>query len=203
MDWQQTIAAAFLGLGAVFSLLNWAAVVATWRTGTFHSAVPLVGGLCLCLGAGLLPSLRPYAWAVPFLDYGTVVFVLGLPGFVRELWATSRFNLVEEYVGVTGRTTVRVRLFRRGVCVVRWDIARPPGDHGLVGMGRLCTWEREADRLVIRDGEDAAVLVQLDDGRAGVRPAAWFEFCKDSADLSGDGLELLRRVLRARAPDVG
>jgi hypothetical protein len=155
------------------------------------------------VGAGLLPLLRPYAWAVPFLDYGTIVVVLALPFIVREVWGTSRLNLVEEYVGVRGRTTVRVRLFRRAVCVVNWDIARPPGDHGMVGMGRLCTWEREADRLVLRDGGDAAILVQLDDGRSGVRPTAWFEFCKDSADLSGDGLELLRRGPRARPTDAG
>jgi hypothetical protein len=175
--------------------------VATWWTSTFHSAVPLVGGLCLGLGAALLSSLRPYAWAVPFLDYGTIV--LALPCVVREVWSTCRLNLLEEYVGVRGRTTIRVRLFRRGVCTVRWDIVRPPGEYGLVGMGRLCTWEREADRLVLRDGVNVAVLAPLDDGRAGWRPAAWFEFCKDSVDLSGDGLELLRRGPRARPTDAG
>jgi hypothetical protein len=191
MDWQPSAAGILLGLGVLFSLLNWASVVATWRTGKFHSAVPLVGGLCLCLGAGLLPPLRPYAWAVPFLDYGTIVFVLGLPGFAHEVWATCRLNLLEEYVGVRGRSTIRVRLFRRGVCVVRWDIARPPGEYGLVEMGRLCTWEREADRLILRDGDDTALLVPLDGG-AGLRPVGWFASCRDSPDLSAAGVEFRR-----------
>ena len=70
-------------------------------------------------------------------------------------------------------------------------------------MGRLCTWEREAGRLVIRDGGDAAVLVPDGvDGRA-LRPTGWFAFCRDSPDLAADRLDLLDRGPHALPPDVG
>lgn len=191
-----------LTLGALFSLLNWCSFVATAWTGKFHSAVPLVGGLCLGAGALLLPPLRPYAWAVVFLDYGTIVFVVVFPRLVREMWSTSWFNLMEEYVGVRGRTTVRVRLFRREVFIITWRVARPAGDYGLVEMSRVGTWEREPHRLIIRIGDDEAVLVPLL-GVSGWRPSGWFDFCRSSEDLAGDGLELLRRVSGGREPDGG
>jgi hypothetical protein len=197
MGWQETTAGLLLGLGVLFSLLNWVALAMSLWSGKFHSPVPLVGGLSLVLGASLLPPLRPYAWAGIVLDYGTLAFALSVPGFARELWATSWFNLVEECVGARGRTTVRVRLFRRGVSTVNWDITRPAGELGLVGMGQLGTWERDADRLVLRVGEDRAVLVPLSGGQEGWRPAEWFAFCRDSPDLGAAGVELLRQGPRA------
>ncbi|QDU20571.1 hypothetical protein [Urbifossiella limnaea] len=192
MEWQQTIAGLLLALGSWVSLLNWVVLLVSWRTGKFHSAIPFVGGFCLGVGALLLPPLRPYAWAAVLLDWGTIVVVLSLPSVVQELWETSWFNLVEECVGVRGRTTVRLRLFRRGVVVINWDIARPKGEHGLVGMGQLGRWEQGEDRLTLRLGDDEAVLVPLD-GPPGWRPSVWFGFCRNSEDLYGDGLELRRR----------
>ncbi len=192
MDIERTIAVALLGIGCWLSLLNWVALLVSWRTGKFHSAIPLVVGLSLGTGALLLPPLRPYVWAGVLLDWGTIVVVLSLPSFVRKMWETSWFNLVEECVGVRGRTTVRLRLFRRRVVVINWDIARPKGEHGLVGMGQLGTWVRGEDRLTLCLGDDEAVLVPLD-GPPGWRPSVWFGFCRNSEDLRGDGLELRRR----------
>ncbi len=114
MGWQETTAGLLLALGCWLSLLNWSALFLSWWSGKFHSAIPLVGGFCLGAGALLLPALRPYAWVAVFLDWGTLVVVVSLPWLVREVWATCGFNLMEEYIGVKGRTTVRLRLFRRG-----------------------------------------------------------------------------------------
>jgi hypothetical protein len=50
------------GLGAAFSLLNWVYVYLSWRTGRSHSLIPLIGGVCLLIGALLVPSLHPFAW---------------------------------------------------------------------------------------------------------------------------------------------
>lgn len=191
MDTERTIAVALLCIGGWRFLLNWSAVFLSWRSGKFHSAIPLVGGLCLGVGASLLTPLRPYTWAAPFLDWGTIVVVVSLPWLVREMWKTCRLNLVEECVGVRGRTTVRLSLFRRGVAVVGWDISRPKGEHGMVGMSRLGTWEQSNDRLVLRLGDDEAILVPLD-GEPGWQPLSWFGFGKDSEDLSDNGLVLKR-----------
>ena len=115
-------------------------------TGRFSSAVPLVGAVCLGTGAVLLPGVRPYAWVAILLDYGTLALLLGTPTIAREAWATCRINLLEEYVGQRGITTVSLRLFRRGVFSLRWDIKRPPGELGIGGMGASAPGNRKRIR---------------------------------------------------------
>ena len=148
---------------------NWASLVLSLRTGRFCSPVPLVGAVFLVAGALLFPTLRPYAWAGVLLDFGTLVLLLALPMIAREMWATCRFNLLEEYVGRRGATTVYLRLFRRGVFTLRWDIQRPAGEHGLIGVGNIGTWEREAETLVLQIGEEQARFTRL----AGADRIGW------------------------------
>jgi hypothetical protein len=189
------MAAVLLTLGAVISLLNWSTLFRTWWTGRFCSAVPLVGAACLGAGALLLPSLRPYAWAAVLLDFGTLALLLAAPRIAQSAWATSRFRLVEEYVGQRGATTVRLRLFRRGVFTLRWDIERPPGEYGLIGMGNVGTWERDGDTLVLRIGEDRAVFRPLPgEDRRGWRQSIGFGHCEQNPELSLEGLEFFLRV---------
>jgi hypothetical protein len=40
MEVHQTVALILLGLGALFSLLNWSARFISWRSDKFHSASP-------------------------------------------------------------------------------------------------------------------------------------------------------------------
>jgi hypothetical protein len=172
--------------------MNWLMLLATWCTGRYHSPVPLIGAAFLGVGALLHPALRPYAWAAVLIDAGTLAIVPALPRIVREMWETSRFNLEVEYIGRRDATTVSLRLFRRGIFTIRWEIKRPPGEYGLVGMGNIGTWEREADTLILRIGADHALFGPL----PGEPDAGWyqltgFDHCK-RPELSLEGLELRR-----------
>jgi hypothetical protein len=145
----QQIAVGLMALGSLFALLNALMLVLSWRTGRHCSVIPLVGGLSLGAGMLLLPQTRPFAWLGPLLDFGTLAFLFALPGLVRELYSTSRFNLLEEYLGEKGRKTVRLRLFRKGLFTVEQHIQRPRGEHGLMGASTLGTWQRSEGRLVL------------------------------------------------------
>ncbi len=149
---------ALLGLGAAVALLNWACVYRPWRTGRSHSLIPLVGGVGLLTGASLVSSLRPFAWVAVFADPGTIVVFLAVPVVSWEAWRTCPLNLLGEYVGQNGRTTVRLRLFRRGVFTVHWQVERPPGEYGLISRGWLGRWEQRDDSLALRDGVDQATF---------------------------------------------
>jgi hypothetical protein len=199
---QQTLAGVLIAIGAILSLLNWAALFCSLRTGRFVSGVPLVGGVCLGTGAFLLPVLRPYAGVAVLLDLGTVALLLSIPSIIRQEWATCRVNLLEEYIGQRGITTVSLRLFRRGHFTLRWEINRPPGESGTVGMGNVGTWEREADTLVLRIGENRSVFRPLPEGGyKGWLESAGFERCDQNPDLSLRGLEFVLNAGQRRDPD--
>ncbi len=192
---QHMIAGVLLAMGAVLSLLNWAALLSTLRTGRFCSPVPLFGAACLAAGALLLPVLRPYAWAAVLLDFGTLALLLAVPRLAQMVWETSRFNLLEEYVGRRDVTTVHLRLFRRGVFTLLWEIRRPAEESRVVGMSNIGTWEREADTLVLRIGEDRAVFRPLPEGgNKGWCQSTGFGRYEQAPELSLEGLEFVLRT---------
>jgi hypothetical protein len=94
----------------------------------------------LLVGALLVTSLRPFAWVTIFAEAGTIVVILAVPAVVREAWRTCRLNLLGEYVGQNGRTTIRLRLFRRGVFTIHWQIERLAGEYGVISKGRIGNW---------------------------------------------------------------
>jgi hypothetical protein len=145
----------------------------------------------------LLPTIRPYAWAALLIDIGTLAFLPYTPRIIREIWSTSRFNLLEEYVGQRDMTTVHLRLFRKDIFTLWWDIRRSPGEHGITGKGTSGTWEREADTLTLRVGEDRAVFRPLlDTTKEGWEISQGFQHEEASPELSLVGLELVLRVRR-------
>jgi hypothetical protein len=150
-----------LGLGAAISLLNWVYVYKSWRTGRSHSLIPLVGGFVLLIGALLVTSLRPFAWVAVFADAGTIVVFLAIPLILWEAWRTCPLNLLGEFVGLSGKTTIRLRLFRRGVFTIHWQIERLPGEYGLISKGRIGSWEQHDASLILRDGTDRAAFQRL------------------------------------------
>jgi hypothetical protein len=194
---QYTAAGILLALGAALSALNWSTVIRYWYTGRHSSPVPLFGAAFLAGGAWMLPAVRPYAWMAMFLDFGTLALLLGIPFLAREFWSTCRLNLREEYVGRRTATTVHVRLYRRNVLVVHWDFLPPPGYVGLVGMSRTGTWERLAERLILRLGEDRAVFGTEADGRT-LHQLEGFSTRERDPDFSLEGMEL--SLQRGRTP---
>jgi hypothetical protein len=147
-----------LGFGAAISLLNWVYVYLSWRTGRSHSLIPLIGGVCLLTGALSVTSLRPFAWVAVFADAGTIVVFLAIPLILWEAWRTCPLNLLGEFVELSGKTTIRLRLFRRGVFTIHWQIERLAGEYGLISRGRIGSWEQQDDSLILRDGNDRAAF---------------------------------------------
>lgn len=192
MNLTQTGAAILLTLGGLLSLANWGTVLWSRRSRRFQSPVPLLGAAMLGAGMLLLPAARPYAWSALLLDYGTLAVLLAAPKLGRELWSTSRVNLLHEYVSETDRETVHLRLFRRGVFTLRLNLHRPPGECGLVSTGMIGTWQREGARLTLRTEHEEAVWEVVRE-RAGevLRQSAGFDSWERSVELSLAGLELV------------
>ena len=181
-----------IGVGSVFVLLNWYAVVHTWFTGRYSSCVPLFGAALLGGGMLLRSDTRPYSWAALVVDVGTLQLLAVLPRILREFWGTSRINLLEEYVARRGAKTVCLRLFRKGIFTLRLHIDRPPGEFGLTGASTIGTWDRERDRLVLRrwDGPSAEFAMLPGAEREGIRQVAGFADYEGGPELSLADIEL-------------
>ena len=197
------IAAGLIVLGSLISVANGWTALQRRRTGRFRSTVPLVGAGLLGAGFFLLPATRPFCWAAMFLDYGTVELLLALPKVLGELWGTSRFNLVSEYVGQAGARTVRLRLFRRAVFTLRLHILRAPGECGLVDASATGTWQREGTRLTLcgRDGEATFEVLRVG-AKESLRQTSGFPTWADNLDRSLAGVEMLATEARqTESPD--
>lgn len=127
-----------IGLGRFVAILNWTAVIASHRTGRFHSAVPLIGAVLLANGLALLPRTRHYAWAAILVDYGPLILLISLPRLVREAWETSRYNFVAEYRGGRGIMEARIGLYRGGIGIIKYDSKRAPSKLGMVSTSLCC-----------------------------------------------------------------
>jgi hypothetical protein len=153
-----SIAIILISLGCLLSFANWWSVYWSYRTKRFHSAVPFFGAAFLAAGMLMIPATRIYAWSALILDYGTLAFLLASPQLVREIWNTSRFNLLYEYLGQAGMKTVHLRLFRRDIFTIRLELHRPPGEPGLVGTGTIGTWKRDGKQLALSAGKETAAF---------------------------------------------
>jgi hypothetical protein len=190
------IALTLMVLGGLIAAFNWLYVYLTLYTGRFHSSVPLIGGVLLCVGMLLLPVTRPYPWAAVLLDFGTIGSVLALPHLVRDSWNTSRFNLLEEYTRRFGIKTVQLRLFRKRIFTIEQSIRR--GEHGLAGAGSSGEWEREGDRLILRlDGESAVFEPSSGIGSDSLRQRLGFSRY-EGTDFSLAGIDLRLKYKRNR-----
>jgi hypothetical protein len=125
------------------------------------------------------------------LDFGTVELLLALPRLFRELWSTSKWNLIAEYQGSAGNKTVRLRLFRRSVFTLRLQIQRPPGECGLTDAGTIGTWHRDGTRLALKaDGGEAVFEVRATPIGEALRQATGFPAWAGSEDRDLNGIEL-------------
>jgi hypothetical protein len=187
----QHVGLAMACLGGLFALLNWWTIVQTWRTGRFCSPVPLIGPAFLIAGMLLIPGTRPYAWVAVIADYGTLAFLIAIPLIIKEVWSTSRYCLLEEYVGDRDGKTVYLRLFRKGVFTIKQHIRRPVGEHGVVQAGTIGEWEREGERLVLRlDGQSAEFETVAHSEPKALHQVVGFPSYERDRDLSLAGVEL-------------
>jgi hypothetical protein len=191
---QYLLAGTLILLGGYLSLFNWAALISSLVTRRFTSGVPLFGAGFLAAGAALVPTLRPYAWAAILIDWGTLSFLVALPWIAWSMFSTSHFTLVEEYAASKEKLKVRMRLFQRGICTIRWDVERNPGEFGIASAGREGTWKRENESLIITIGQDNLVFTtSSESGAIVLRQSVASEYQRSDAQPSLEGVELQRR----------
>ena len=127
----------------------------------FASSIPIIGGLLGAVGCYQIPSLRKWCWVPVLLDYGSITFLLALPRVVRELWQTSRLNLVHEFTGKDHHKEVKIRLYKAGVFTLKHQFARPKRSAGLLTASRIGSWSATDGTIVLTDGEDSLTLQPL------------------------------------------
>ena len=178
----------FLLLGGFFLLIATNNAVLVWRQFVLKqertpSLIPLIGGSLGYVGLRASPVevISNYAWLALLLDVGCGPYLLlGLTFLLPELWSTSRFNLLREYLGQQGIKTVYLRLFRRGIFTIQQHFQRPPGELGLIQCGAVGRWHRHGSRLTLErnaEGESAVFEVlpgaQLETFRQSVGFPSW------------------------------
>ncbi|MBO0860149.1 MAG: hypothetical protein J2P21_17090 [Chloracidobacterium sp.] len=111
----------------------------------------------------MTPSLRNYAWAPLILDYGTaVVIFFGIPRMIRELWQTSDFKLVREYIACDDHREIRLRLHKADLFTIRIKIKRRAGELGLVELNTSGEWRQYGGALFLKIGADTALFDQTE-----------------------------------------
>lgn len=187
-----------ISLGGLLSFANWWSVYQSYHTKRFHSAIPFFGAAFLAAGMLIIPTTRIYAWSALILDYGTLAFLLACPQFFREIWDTSRFNLLYEYLGQAGMKTVHLRLFKRGIFTIRLELHRPPGEFGLVGTGTIGTWQREGEKLTLSTSKETAAFdVIQNSATETLRQSDGFPSWEKSNDLSLRSIDFVQTQKRA------
>lgn len=146
--------------GALFIFVNWLALFETWRTGRFHSGIPLLGAVFLSAGTLMLEATRPYAWFA-FLDIGTLLLVFALPMILADVWR-NRFGLVEQLRGKEGNQFVVVRLLEKNHCVIEQSI-QDSAQRTILHRSLVGTWHRDQGRMNLNVGQKIAVLETLSD----------------------------------------
>lgn len=191
------IAIVLMVLGGLLAFANWWSLFWSYHTKQFHSAVPLFGAALLGAGMLMIPATRPYAWSALILDYGTLALLLGSPRLIRELWSTSRINLISEYRGQAGAKTIHLQLFRRSIFTVRLQLHRPPGEFGLTGTGAVGTWHHDGARLMLHTEQESAVFDVIRDAPTEVlRQSAGFASWESNNELSLENIDFVQTERR-------
>jgi hypothetical protein len=122
-----------------------------------------------------------------------------VPAILWEVWRTCPLNLLGEFVGLSGKRTIRQRIFRRGVFTIHWQIERLPGEYGLISKGRIGNWEQHDASLILRDGTDRAAFQSSAEGsRDRWLCVADFTGTQTMAELELKGVKLV--AVKASSP---
>lgn len=162
-------AIAAIVLGVLISVLNWYTLYSSHRRQQHVSPVPLLGGLLLVFGLLSFGEMRCFAWIGLLADYGTLVFLFALPVLLRELWQTSRFNLVHWFVSDQAGRHDDIRLFRSGRFIIRSNY-NPPAPCNQAGaliqsVGLVGRWQTTSDGFRLEGYSGDRVLeIQLSNG---------------------------------------
>lgn len=152
----------------------------------YLSMIPLIGGLSGFLGCLAIPSLRYYAVAPLILDVGTTTALLwSLPSMLGEMWQTSRYNLLREFIGFTSRKKVYLRLYRRGIFTLKQDFERKPGELGIAACSTIGEWLQANDVLRLKIyGEEAVYRIVDEAGQTMLYQVRGSQAYESNSDLT-------------------
>ena len=122
------------------------------------SMLPLIGGVCGCIGFTLIPSLRFYAWLPLLLDAGTATIFFAISTLTYDAWKTSSPNLLAEYVALADNRKATIRLFKRQVFTLKYQVSRKPDETGLTELSTIGEWLEEAEMLRLEIGETRIIF---------------------------------------------
>ena len=158
----QSIGFTAILLGGLISGANWVYLYQSWRTKRFVSSIPLIGALLLLFGLCQFKMTRPYAWIAIIADYGTLVFIYSFPHLCREFWSTSRFNLIREYVGSSDTQRYNLKLYKKGIFVIRSEVdpPQPANEHGaqISSFGFQGKWNDSEDEIKLSEYAEDRIL---------------------------------------------
>ena len=193
------LAYALIGCGGFIIVMNWAALFVTWRTGRFHSAVPLFGGVFCAGGLCLIPAIRTYAWAGIVADYSTLMLLYVLPRMIREAWETSRYDVVAEFRGQRDILTVRIRLFHHCIFSIEYDLQRPANEAGWIHRGQVGKWHQKGQQLYLQIGKSSALFEIISENETQrLRMVENFTSHEVSSEFSLESIDFQKVHLGAR-----
>ena len=70
-------------------------------------------------------------------------FCLLFPKVAKELWQTSRVNLVHEFAGKDGGKEVKIRLYKAGVFTIKHRFTRAKDELGLISSSDIGSWSKK------------------------------------------------------------
>jgi hypothetical protein len=178
----------FLVLWFLFVLANAMSFYRNHVSKRFTSSIPLLGGLFGVVGFLQIPELKNWCWVAVLVDYGSINFLLALPKITKELWQTSRVNLVREFAGKDGGKEVRIRLYKAGVFTIKHSFTRAKDELGLIASSDIGSWSKMEGVIVLALRNDAVPLRQL--GEVWKIDRSFAHYAKDG-DLGIEPIDLI------------
>lgn len=182
-------AAALIGFGCFIVALNLWTLFQNLEGKRYRSPIPFLGAAFLGAGMFILPATRWYFWSALLLDFGTPMVLLGL---ITEMWRGRRI-LVHEYVGETATKRVCLRLYRRGIFSIEWQLPEPWKAGPSVGSDTN-GWQREGPRLTLSRATESAIFDLVPDAtRETFRQSVGFPSLESREDTSLAKIDFVHR----------
>ena len=164
-----TAAFILIGVGVLFSLLNWWCLFGSWLSKRHISPVFPAPSVLTAIGMALHDQTRPYWWLGLLTDYTLIALVIAIPLMIVEAWRTSRFTRVQLLRAENEPRRLELSLHSGGHFLLRATFEPPmPRDaHGtcVSSFGAVGSWQKLTDgqiRLWGYRGERVLTLIRTD-----------------------------------------
>jgi hypothetical protein len=144
-----TIAFILIGVGVLFSLLNWLFLFGSWFSKRYMSPALPAPSILTALGLALHDQTRPYWWLGLLTDYTLVALVIAIPRLAVEVWRTSRFTRLKLLIAEDPPRRFQLSLHRGGHFLLQAKFEPPllHNAHGarIVAFGAAGRWQDVTD----------------------------------------------------------